>query len=78
MLHIFCLYYSLIACINTCCVRTTKNVAESKGDLSLFIHEGLIQAAIGKNSEIQLVKGVKLELKGGDKIDSRILVSNGI
>lgn len=55
-----------------------KNVAGSKDDISLFILEGLIQAAIGKNSEIQLVKGIKLELKGGDKIDSRILVSNGI
>lgn len=73
----FCLYYSLTACINTC-VRTLKNVAESKFDLSLFILEGLIQAAIGKKREIQLVKGIKLELKGGDKIDSRILVSNGI
>ena len=49
-----------------------------KCDLLSFILKGPIQAAIGKNNEIQLVKTIKLETKGGDKIDSRILVSNGI
>ncbi|XP_028409927.1 F-actin-uncapping protein LRRC16A-like isoform X2 [Dendronephthya gigantea] len=38
------------------------------------IEKGLILAAIGKSHEVQLVKGIKLELRGGDKIDSRILV----
>ena len=35
----------------------------------------LIQSAIGRNSEVHVVKTVKFELKGGEKIETRILVS---
>ena len=74
--HHFIVYINLlIACITISAFPTSKNTLYIKRDLLYCRSEGLILAAIGKSHEVQLIKGIKLELKGGDKIDSRILVS---
>ena len=75
--HSFFLFILFLDRLHNQLCSYIENTTVVNYDLLCFILEGLIQAAIGKNSEILLVKGIKLELRG-DKIDSRILVSKGI